>query len=156
MRELTSAPGRIAAFTGIVLAGSIGNAAALELITAQEAALPDPVGLNLNLDVRGVTRGPKVVVISPAPGAGTVKSPLNLVLQFQSHGGTTIDQQFVKLIYLKIPAVNLTPRLGDLIKADGIEVHGAEVPAGIHYLKVEVMDSAGRLGSTTFALMVTQ
>jgi hypothetical protein len=35
-------------------------------------------GRRLRLGFRGVTRGPKVSVVSPAPDAGTVRSPLNL------------------------------------------------------------------------------
>jgi len=95
-----------------------------------------------------------VLVVSPAPGAGLVRSPLNLLLKFETHGGAVIEPQFVKLIYLKNPAINLTQRVGHLIKADGIEVNNADVPPGTHFIRVEVKDSAGRLGSTIFALMV--
>jgi outer membrane immunogenic protein len=52
------------------------------------------------------------------------------------------------------PAINLTPRVGHFITMDGVELHEADVPPGTHYLRVEVKDSAGRLGSTTFAVMV--
>ena len=58
------------------------------------------------------------------------------------------------MTYLKTPLINLTQRIGDLIKAGGIEVHRAEVPPGAHYIRVEVKDDAGRLGSATFVLMV--
>src|SRR5713226_2854326 len=154
MWEKISAITRIAAIASLVLSGSIGAAAALELITAREAALPDAAGINLKLGFRGVSRGPKVLVVSPAPDAGLVRSPLNLLLKFETHAGAIIEPQFVKLIYLKNPAINLTQRVGHLIKADGIEVNNADVPPGTHFIRVEVKDSAGRLGSTIFALMV--
>jgi hypothetical protein len=154
LRAEVSALVRSALIAALMLAGSIGAAAALELITPREAALPDAAGINLKLGFRGVSRGPKVLVVSPAPDAGLVRSPLNLLLKFETHAGAIIEPQFVKLIYLKNPAINLTQRVGHLIKADGIEVNNADVPPGTHYIRVEVKDSAGRLGSTIFALMV--
>jgi hypothetical protein len=154
MRNRISAIIRPAAMSLIFLAASIGEGSALELILPREAALPDAAGTTLNLSIRGVSRGPKVAVISPAPDAGTVRSPFHLLLRFETHGGATIDPRFVKVIYLKRPAVNLTQRLNHLITEDGIEVHSADAPPGTHYIKVEIRDSAGRIGSTTFALMV--
>jgi hypothetical protein len=139
---------------GLVLGSMIAPVAALELITAPEAALPDAIGINVKLGFRGVPRAPNVLVVSPAPDAGLVRSPLKLLLKFQPHGGASIELQLTKLIYLKNPAINLTQRIGHLIKADGIEIDDVEVPPGTHYIRIEVKDSAGRIGSTIFALMV--
>ena len=154
MRKTILAIMRLAAIVGVALAALTGPAVALELISAREAALPDAVGVDLKLGFRGVTRGPRVLVVSPAPDAGVVRSPLNLLLKFETHGGAVIEPPSVKMTYLKTPLINLTQRIGDLIKAGGIEVHSAEVPPGAHYIRVEVKDDAGRLGSTTFVLMV--
>jgi hypothetical protein len=153
MRDLISLVVRVAAIF-IAFSTGVGRVAAMELITAQEAALPNAVGVNIELGLRGVTRGPRVLVISPAPDAGVVRSPLNLLLNFEAHGGAVIDPRSIKMTYLKKPAINLTQRLGDLITAAGIEVRSAQAPPGTHYIKVEVKDSAGRTGSTTFAIMV--
>jgi hypothetical protein len=139
---------------GILLAGAVDRAAAFMLITTQEAALPDAIGVAHRLGVRGVTRGPMVSVVSPAPDAGAVKSPLRLLLRFESHGGASIDLNSVKLIYLKNPAINLTQRVADLVMTGGIDLRSAEVPPGTHYIRVEVKDTEGRLGSATFALLV--
>jgi hypothetical protein len=79
-----------------------------------------------------VTRGPKIRVISPAPDAGVVRSPLNLLLKFETYGGAAIDPLSVKVSYLKAPAVNLTQRISTLVTPSGIEVHAAEVPPGTH------------------------
>ena len=155
MRETISAIARVAAI-GAVLAVCAGAASALELITAEEAALPDAIGANAKLGLRGVTRAPKVLVIAPAPDAGVVRSPLDLVLKFETHGGAVIEPQSVKVTYLKKPAINLTQRIGKLIKATGIEVNSAQTPPGTHYIRVEVKDNAGRIGSTTFALAVAR
>jgi len=144
----------VATISAALLAALTSRLAALELITAQEAALPDAAGVNLKLGFRGVTRAPKILVLSPAPDAGMVRSPLNLLLKFETYGGSVIEPRSVKMIYLKNPAINLTQRIGDLIKTGGIEVDNAQVPPGTHYIRVEVKDNAGRLGSTTFALSV--
>lgn len=154
MQKKISLVGLSAAFVGLILAALTAPAVALELITVREAALPDAAAVNLKLGFRGVTRAPRVLVVSPAPDAGLVRSPLNLLLKFAIHGGAVIEPHSIKITYLKNPLINLTPRIGDLIKPSGIEVHGAEVPPGTHYIKVEVEDDAGRVGSTTFALRV--
>jgi hypothetical protein len=58
------------------------------------------------------------------------------------------------VVYLKNPAINLTQRIGDLVVTGGIDLRSAEVPPGTHYIRVEIKDTAGRLGSATFALLV--
>jgi hypothetical protein len=154
MRSVISLIVRVAAVSGILLAVAVDPAAAVVLITVQEATLPDAVGAAHQLGVRGVTRGPMVLVVSPAPDAGAVRSPMRLLLRFESHGGTGINPDSVKMIYLKNPAINLTQRIGDLVMTGGVDLRSAEVPPGTHYIRVEVKDTAGRLGSVTFALLV--
>jgi hypothetical protein len=156
MLETISAVVRTSAFASILYTASIGATVALVLITPQEAALPDSLGPNQRPGFRGVIRGPKVLVVSPAPDAGTVKSPLKLLLKFETHGSAVIVPQLVKVIYLKDPAVNLTPRISDFITTNGIELSGAEVPPGTHYIRIELKDDAGRFGSTVVALMVAE
>lgn len=153
MRPLISTMVRTSAIGGIALTVAVGEARAVVLITATEAALPDAAGAR-QLGVRGVSRGPKILVLSPAPDAGLVRSPLDLVLKFETHGGAVVQPLSVKVIYLKNPTVNLTQRIGNLITATGIEVRGAQAPSGTHYIRVEVKDDAGRLGSIAFPLMV--
>jgi hypothetical protein len=153
VRYLISMMVRAAAISGIGLAVAAGQARAVVLITVQEAALPDAVGAR-QLGMRGVTRGPRVLVLSPAPDAGLVKSPMNLLLKFETHGGAVIDPLSVKVMYLKKPTINLTQRLGNLVTAGGVELNGAEAPSGTHYIRVEVKDDAGRVGSIVFPLMV--
>jgi hypothetical protein len=139
MRHLISAMVRIAAIGGIALA--VG------------AALPDSIAAR-QVGARGVTRGPKVLVVSPAPDAGLVRSPLDLLLKFETHGGAVIDPLAVKVMYLKKPTINLTQRIGGFVTVGRIVVHAAEAPPGTHYIRVEVKDDVGRVGSIVFALMV--
>jgi hypothetical protein len=141
---------RAAAVCGTALLLAVGEARAIVLITAQEAALPDA----LQIDRRGVTRGPKILVLSPAPDAGVVKSPVNLLLKFETYGGAAIDPLSVKVVYLKSPNINLTQRISTLVTSSGIEVRGAEVPPGTHHIRVEIKDNAGRTGSVIFPIQV--
>jgi hypothetical protein len=128
------------------------SAQALQLITAREAALPAaPGGYE-----RGISRGPTIVVISPAPDAGTVRSPIELKIKFIGHGGAKIDVSSVLLTYMKRPRVDLTRRIKPFISATGIDVEDAEVPPGAHWLRVDIADTNGRAGWADFTFKVSQ
>src|SRR5450631_525473 len=111
-------------------------ASATELITAEEAKLPPPKGA-IATDRRGILRGPKVEVVSPS---GTVRSPLRLQLRFESFGGATINPDSVKVIYLRTPNVDLTPRVKPFIQANGIDMPEAELPPGEYTVRVDLRD----------------
>jgi hypothetical protein len=132
---------------------SAGSAAhALQLITKEEAALPSVHSGH----ERGISRGPTVVIVSPSPAAGTVGSPFELKIRFVAHGGAEIDPESVLVTYLKDPAVDLTQRLRPFITTVGIDVKDAEVPAGTHWLRVDVTDSTGHAGWADFSFRVSQ
>ena len=131
-----------------------GSAEAEVLITEQEAMRPAAVPKAEEAS-RGIFRAPRIEVLSPDPAAA-VTSPLNLKLKFQSFGGTKIDADSIKVIYLKNPAVDLTPRLKRHLNSGGIEMDVAEAPPGEHHLKVEVKDSDGHLGTADVVLKVTK
>jgi hypothetical protein len=137
-------------FGAVMLAGP---AFALQLITATEAALPPDHALGAE---RGISRGPSVMIVSPQPGAGTIKSPLALKIKFISHGDTTVDVNSVLVTYMRVPAVDLTQRIKPDIGASGIDVENAEVPPGTHTLRVNVTDSGGHANSTDFTFSVSQ
>ena len=82
---------------GMVLS-IVTAAGAFQLITEQEAALPDDLTGNRR---GGPTRGPDIVFVSPKPEAGLLKSPLNLTIRFKAHGGARIDRDSVQITYKK-------------------------------------------------------
>jgi hypothetical protein len=139
----------------VVLSGisAVVPADAQMLISEQEAALPAAADTKLTL--RGVTRGPKVQVISPAQEAA-VKSPFNLKLKFESFGGAKIDPASVKATYLKSPSVDLTQRMQKYIKDSGIEMEKAEVPPGEHVIAVQLKDTEGRAASVNLKINVAK
>jgi hypothetical protein len=124
--------------------------AAHVLITQDEANLPPPKGA-VAVDRRGVTRGPKIVLVSDTE---PLHSPTHLQLKFESFGGAKIDEGSVKVTYLKTPNVDLTPRIKPFVQITGIDVPDAELPVGDHMVRVDVKDSDGRSGSASFVLQV--
>jgi hypothetical protein len=124
--------------------------AANVLITQEEAKLPPPKGA-VATDRRGVTRGPKIKLLDED---GPVHSPMHLQVMFESFGGAKIDLDSVKVTYLKTPNVDLTPRIKPFVRNAGIDIPDVELPVGEHMVRIDVKDSDGRLGSTSFVLKV--
>ncbi|MBR1087293.1 hypothetical protein JQ621_07345 [Bradyrhizobium manausense] len=137
---------------GLAAAGLLcsGASRATQLITEEEAKLPPPKGA-VAADRRGILRGPKVEFVSPGD---SVASPLKLQLKFESFGGAKIDPESVKVIFLRTPNVDLTPRVKPFVKADGIDMQDAELPPGDYTVRVDIKDSDGRPGTAIFTLKV--
>ena len=127
-----------------------GPSRATQLITEEEAKLPPPKGA-IAADRRGILRGPKVEFVSPGDA---VASPLKLQLKFESFGGAKIDPDSVKVIFLRTPNVDLTPRVKPFVQADGINMQNAELPPGDYTMRVDIKDSDGRPGTAIFTLKV--
>jgi hypothetical protein len=153
---MTKALSVVAALIALGLAGPAwaqSKPAKVVLITEAEAGLPSLPDSALAMRA-GVTRGPKILMVSPTANA-SLKSPFPLRLKFETFGGAKIDPASIKVTYLKNPSVDLTARIGPITQGDGIDVAEAEVPPGTHHIRVNVKDSEGRAGSANFALKVT-
>jgi hypothetical protein len=124
--------------------------AAQILITEDEAKLPPQRGA-VAAERRGITRGPKIDFVSPG---SEIRSPMHLLLKFESFGGAKIDPDSVKVTYLKTPNVDLTPRLKSFVQPTGIDVPDVVLPVGDHMVRVDIKDSDGRVGTTSFVLKV--
>jgi hypothetical protein len=124
--------------------------AAHVLITQDEAKLPPPKGA-FAVDRRGVTRGPKISLVGDTE---PLHSPIHLRFKFESFGGAKIDEDSVKVTYLRTPNVDLTARIKPFVQMTGIDVPDAELPVGDHTVRVDVKDSDGRPGSASFTLQV--
>jgi hypothetical protein len=137
------------AFGCLVLMVLGGSANALSLITTDEAAMPDdPVKM------RGISRGPKITLVNPAATAGMIRSPFNLRIRFESHGGARIDPDSIVVTYRKRPAIDLTQRMQAFIAPTGISVDSAEIPPGEHHIRVDVKDTDGQASSTEFTITI--
>jgi hypothetical protein len=129
-------------------------ARAVQLVTDAEAALPPSTHMPELASRGGPTRRPSIVVVSPAPSAGVVRSPLALKIKLRAFGGAKIDPDTILVTYEKTPLIDITQRIIGFISADGIDVPDAQVPAGSHDFRIEVKDSAGRLGAMEFSFQV--
>ena len=125
----------------------------LVLITEQEAKLPQAPNATLSFRA-GITRGPKVVMVTPE--SSDITSPVRLRLKFETYGGAKIDPTSIKFTYLKNPAVDLTERLKPVTQPGGIDISAAEIPPGVHHIRVDLKDDAGRSGIGNFTLNVRQ
>ena len=120
------------------------------LITPEEAKLPPPRGA-IVADRRGITRGPKVEFVADGDQH---HSPMHLRLKFESFGGAKIDPDSVKVTYMRTPNVDLTVRVKPFVEPTGIDIPDVELPAGDHMVRVDIKDTDGRPGSTSFVLKV--
>jgi hypothetical protein len=127
---------------GLML-GLCTNAGAEVLITPEEAARP-PAAVSAPpepLETRaGVSARPDVTLELPAVAG---KSPLHFRVKFKPHNGADIDPNSVRVIYLKTPVVNLTPRVKAFTERTGIDMPMAEVPPGEHLIMIEITDTYG-------------
>lgn len=138
--------------SGLFVMGLLaGYADATQLITEQEAKLPPARGA-VPVDRRGILRGPRVNVVLPEDAS---RSPLHLQLRFEAFGGAKIDPESVKMIYLRTPNVDLTPRIKSFIQASGIDIPETELPPGEYTVRIDLKDSDGRPGGTSFVLKVS-
>jgi hypothetical protein len=79
---------------------------------------------------------------------------MHLQVMFESFGGAKIDLDSVKVTYLKTPNVDLTPRVKPFVQSAGIDIPDVELPLGEHMVRIDLKDSDGRIGSTSFVLKV--
>jgi hypothetical protein len=87
--------------------------------------------------------------------ADVVHSPLHLQLKFEAFGGAKIDPDSVKVIFLRTPNVDLTSRVKPFIQTGGIDMPDTEVPPGEYMVRVDVRDSEGHPGTTSFTLKIS-
>lgn len=133
---------------GFMVTAFFANSA--PLISAKEAALPAASGA---LATRGISRGPSVKLASPEADT-PVSSPIDFKVNFEARGEGKIDPASVKVVYMKLPFVDLTPRLKGAISAQGINFAKADVPPGVHTIRVTVKDSDGRETNSVFTMNV--
>jgi hypothetical protein len=121
------------------------------LITEQEASLP--AERVILLGSRGITRGPRIELVQPGERA---YSPMRFQLKFQSFGGAKINTGSLRVIYLKTPEIDITPRVARFTQPTGIDIPDAEAPEGEHFLRIEISDSEGRTRSSVIALKISR
>ena len=137
-------------FTLIIAVSNLVFAA--PLITAKESALPAASG---TFATRGISRGPAVKLNSPEADT-PINSPFDFKVLFEARGEGKIDPNSVKVVYMKSPFVDLTPRLKSAITPTGINFSKAEAPPGTHTIRVTVKDMDGRETNQVITLVVNK
>jgi hypothetical protein len=132
---------------GILAVSSQGRAGTV-LITEQEASLPPE---RVAASPRAITRGPHIELVQPD---ATANSPMHFQLRFQSFGGSEINTGSLHVFYLKMPEVDITPRVARFAQPAGVDIPDAEMPTGEHSFRVEIADSEGRIRSSVFTLKI--
>ena len=125
---------------------------AAPLITVKESALPAASG---TFATRGISRGPTVKLNSPEVDT-PINSPFDFKVLFEARGEGKIDPNSVKVVYMKSPFVDLTPRLKSAITPTGINFSKAEVPPGTHTIRVTVKDMDGRETNRVITIVVNK
>ena len=69
---------------------------------------------------------------------------MHLKLKFKTFGGSAIDLEAFRAIYIKNPTVDLTPRLRPFAQPSGIDIPDAQFPPGEHFIQFGIKDSDGR------------
>jgi len=141
---------KVLLMTSLMIATQLAISA--PLITAKEAALPPPAG---TLATRGISRGPSVKLVSPEADT-PIAAPFDFRVSFEPRGDAKIDPSSVKVVYMKSPFVDLTPRLKSAISANGIDFAKADVPPGTHTIRVTVKDTEGRETNSVLNLVVNK
>ena len=121
------------------------------LISEAEAKLPSSTDIDMTL--RGLTRGPRVEQVSPDPDRGA-SSPLPLKVKFVARNNVAIDPASVKVTYLKAQSVDLTERIKKYLTAEGIDMANAEIPLGTHHLRIILKDKHDRTTTAIIKLIV--
>jgi hypothetical protein len=144
-----------AVLLGSAFVGSaIGHVMAETLITPSEAALPTISESGLSM--RGITRGPLIKQIMPSPDTVGSKAPLEFKIEITPRNNEALDKESVKVLYLKVPTVDLTTRLHPYLTEEGIDMKMADIPVGTHLLRVDAKDSRGRGSTAILKLTITE
>jgi hypothetical protein len=79
---------------------------------------------------------------------------MHFQLRFQSFGGARIVTESLHVVYLKIPEIDITPRVARFAGPVGVDIPDAEVPVGEHHIRVEITDSEGRARISIFSFKI--
>ena len=136
----------------IIAAGAMPAKAAQVLITAAEAALPPPKGA-IATERRGITRGPKVD--RPDRHAGQLRSPMRLQLEIRTLWRSE-DRSGFRQDDVSPDPERRSHVAGQILSScrAASTMPEVELPAGEHMVRVDIKDTDGRVGTTSFILKV--
>lgn len=120
------------------------------LITPEEAAMAAPEAPMIQS--RGFAdSGPAIEIVKPVDGSAA-PSPVEIVVRFGPRA-EAVDVSSLKVVLLKIIAIDITDRVRPYAMPSGIDVKEAKIPPGIHRVRISVADTKG--GTSTRDLSFT-
>jgi hypothetical protein len=127
-------------------------ALAFQLITREEAAAGVYQQRRYYVVPEG---GPEITVIEPVLKPGTaVRSPMNIRVSFRPQQGAQIDVRSLRVTYLKLFGIDLTPRIAPYATVQGIAATNVEIPPGSHRIQIAIKDTLGRLTERTIEFVI--
>lgn len=124
------------------------EARALDAPVSHGQPLLKPMSLSSN--------GPRITVHKPEL-LNQVRPPVDILVSFApGDSGAKPDLSSLRVHLLKFINIDITDRLKKFLKADRLDVIGAEVPAGNHRLRVTVADTAGQESQREFRLVIRE
>ncbi len=150
----------------VALAFASRPACAFVLVTSEEAAAAHAAEIaSFSRSLRQTTPPsppsspsdpnlPQIVVVQPQE-AGTLTSPLTIILRFRSAADAQIVPTSFRARY-GLLSLDITNRLLPYARLDasGLNAENAALPSGSHRVQVQIADTRGRIGERAFRFMV--
>jgi hypothetical protein len=113
-------------------------------ITPEEAQLPAYQGIP-HFKTRGISLGPRIIVLSPPSNGDAFVSnrPVKLQVRFETTADAPVDIRSLKVTYLRLFGIDITDRVRPYASEKGIEVDNVEIPPGEHRIELEIKDRQG-------------
>ncbi len=142
----------VAAFLLSLGAISLGTCAAtLELLTREEAALPEARSFGFSTSLR--SDGPAIRVKDVEVGEGQPSFPLEV--GFATRAGGAVDLATLKMECLKSTTIDLTPRIKPYATTEGVRIANVSLPPGLYRFRVAIGDVNGRMSEKDFTVKVS-
>jgi len=142
---------------GVILLETTASADRKWLITPEEAArVQAPTGDVKDLVSTARGSGPLIIVRNPKAFEHP-RSPLKIFIAFEpGNSGQLPAMETLLVTLIGFIDINITDRLRDYISGTNIIVREAELPTGIHRLRILIKDMSGNPSERTVAIKVTK
>lgn len=123
----------------------------LQLLTAEEAALPGARNLGFASALRN--DGPAIAASDIEVPPGAASFPLEVA--FRARDGAPVDIRTLKLECLKNTTIDLSVRVSPYADEEGVKVDNVSLPPGYYRFRVGIGDFKGRFSEKEFTVKVS-
>lgn len=134
-----------------VVPGTVTGEDVVLLVTADEARMS-----TVRAVVKELDNGPTIKINSPKNGS-VLNGPFRLYVEIvKKADGADVDMKTLKVNYLKMITINITPRVKSYIEGTKLDVPQAEFPAGDHRTEIYIEDVDGNVSTKLFTVTVNE